>query len=81
MQYDKSKRGCEFVTGTGGNGHAGDYYRENKYPLVVKMGTISPDGADVYSYPEDDMVLVCMVRSVCRIMIRHSVGFVNLCDI
>ena len=30
-----------------------------KYPLVVKLGTITPSGADVYSYAEDeeDMVL------------------------
>jgi uncharacterized UBP type Zn finger protein len=30
-----------------------------KYPLVVKLGTITPHGADVYSYAEDedDMVL------------------------
>lgn len=29
-----------------------------KYPLVVKLGTITPHGADVYSYAaeEDDMV-------------------------
>lgn len=58
MQEDTSQRRRESFTGTGGNGHAGEYYGENKYPLVVKMGTISPAGADVYSYPEDDMVLV-----------------------
>jgi hypothetical protein len=30
-----------------------------KYPLVVKLGTITPHGADVYSYADDenDMVL------------------------
>lgn len=30
-----------------------------KYPLVVKLGTITPSGADVYSYADDenDMVL------------------------
>ena len=33
-----------------------DYYEETKYPLAVKLGTITPDGADVYSYDEDDMV-------------------------
>ena len=29
-----------------------------RYPLVVKLGTITPHGADVYSYApdEDDMV-------------------------
>ena len=31
----------------------------SKYPLVVKLGTITPQGADVYSYApdEDDLVL------------------------
>ena len=33
-----------------------DYYEETKYPLAVKLGTITPDGADVYSYDEDNMV-------------------------
>ena len=44
------------LTGSGGNNHAVDYYEETKYPLAVKLGTITPDGADVYSYDEDDMV-------------------------
>eukprot|EP01112_Ceratiomyxa_fruticulosa_P021199 TRINITY_DN7397_c0_g1_i1.p1 TRINITY_DN7397_c0_g1~~TRINITY_DN7397_c0_g1_i1.p1 ORF type:complete len:784 (+),score=202.72 TRINITY_DN7397_c0_g1_i1:173-2524(+) len=43
--------------GTGGNGHAGEHYAQTQYPLAVKLGTITPEGtADVYSYPEDDMV-------------------------
>ena len=32
------------------------HYERTKYPLAVKLGTITPDGADVYSYEEDDMV-------------------------
>lgn len=32
------------------------HYEATKYPLAVKLGTITPDGADVYSYDEDDMV-------------------------
>lgn len=47
--------------GTGGNGSALRHYEATgrKYPLVVKLGTITPAGADVYSYApdEDDMVL------------------------
>ena len=47
--------------GTGGTGAALRYYQETgkKYPLAVKLGTITPSGADVYSYAsdEDDMVL------------------------
>lgn len=42
--------------GSGGNNHAVEYYQETKYPLAVKLGTITPNGADVYSYAEDDMV-------------------------
>jgi hypothetical protein len=45
----------------GGHGSALRHYEASgrRYPLVVKLGTISPHGADVYSYApdEDDMVL------------------------
>ncbi|BFG29347.1 hypothetical protein CerSpe_156210 [Prunus speciosa] len=45
--------------GTGGNNHAIEHYKETGYPLAVKLGTITADleGADVFSYPEDDSVL------------------------
>ena len=49
--------------GSGGNGAALRHYEAMKkqgkeFPLVVKLGTITPSGADVYSYApdEDDMV-------------------------
>ncbi|XP_057833693.2 ubiquitin carboxyl-terminal hydrolase 14 isoform X1 [Cryptomeria japonica] len=44
--------------GTGGNDHAVQHYNETKYPLAVKLGTITADleAADVYSYPEDEAV-------------------------
>nr|XP_058970629.1 ubiquitin carboxyl-terminal hydrolase 5-like [Pocillopora verrucosa] len=48
--------GRKYFDGSGGNNHAADYYKETKYPLAVKLGTITPDGADVFSYDEDDMV-------------------------
>ena len=49
--------GRRFFDGSGGNNHAVDHYHETKYPLAVKLGTITADGkGDVYSYPEDDMV-------------------------
>jgi len=40
-----------------GNNHALEHYKETKYPLVVKIGTVTPTEAEVYSYTEDDMVL------------------------
>ncbi|PKI65653.1 hypothetical protein CRG98_013948 [Punica granatum] len=45
--------------GTGGNNHAVEHYKETGYPLAVKLGTITADleGADVFSYPEDESVL------------------------
>ncbi|CAN6694463.1 unnamed protein product [Malus baccata var. baccata] len=45
--------------GTGGNNHAIEHYKETGYPLAVKLGTITADleGADVFSYPEDDSIL------------------------
>ena len=49
--------GRKFFDGSGGNNHAVDYYKETKYPLAVKLGTITADGkADVFSYAEDAMV-------------------------
>lgn len=43
--------------GSGGNGHALAYFQETKYPLCVKLGTISNEGvSDIFSYDEDDMV-------------------------
>ncbi|PSC74028.1 ubiquitin carboxyl-terminal hydrolase 5 isoform X1 [Micractinium conductrix] len=53
--------GRAYADGSGGNGSALQHYKATgrKYPLVVKLGTITPHGADVYSYSEDedDMVL------------------------
>lgn len=47
--------------GTGGTGAALKHYEETgrQYPLCVKLGTITPHGADVYSYAadEDDNVI------------------------
>ncbi|KAJ8490656.1 hypothetical protein OPV22_012377 [Ensete ventricosum] len=44
--------------GSGGNNHATEHYEETRYPLAVKLGTITADleGVDVFSYPEDDTV-------------------------
>lgn len=47
--------------GSGGTGAAQKHFEETgkKYPLVVKLGTITPQGADVFSYAEEenDMVI------------------------
>jgi len=42
--------------GTGGKGHALEHYKQTGYGLVVKLGTITADKADVHSYVEDAMV-------------------------
>ena len=49
--------------GTGGTGGALDHYKEKlsqgfNYPLVVKLGTITPTSAEVYSYADDEDCLV-----------------------
>uniref|UniRef100_A0A8C2X6S6 Ubiquitin carboxyl-terminal hydrolase n=1 Tax=Cyclopterus lumpus TaxID=8103 RepID=A0A8C2X6S6_CYCLU len=49
--------GRRYFDGTGGNNHALLHFQETGYPIAVKLGTITPDGGDVYSYDEDDMVL------------------------
>jgi len=48
--------GRKFFDGTGGNNHALEHFEVTKHPLAVKLGTITPSGADVYSYDEDEMV-------------------------
>ena len=37
--------GRKFWDGSGGNNHAVDHYEQVKYPLAVKLGTITPQGA------------------------------------
>lgn len=50
--------GRKFFDGSGGNDHALHHYSATKFPLAVKLGTITAEGkADVYSYAEDDMVI------------------------
>jgi ubiquitin carboxyl-terminal hydrolase 5/13 len=44
------------MDGSGGNNHAIEHYKKTKYPLSVKLGTITSKSADVFSYDEDDMV-------------------------
>lgn len=42
-----------------------------RYPLAVKLGTITPNGADVYSYaPEEDSMV--KVRCVTNLTKRHG---------
>jgi len=48
--------GRRYFDGTGGNGHGLEHFKETNYPLAVKLGTITPSGADVFSYDEDMMV-------------------------
>ncbi|KAL6538376.1 ubiquitin-specific protease ubp14 [Orobanche gracilis] len=47
--------------GSGGNDHAVNHYNVTKYPLAVKLGTITADleaaVSDVYSYDEDASVV------------------------
>ena len=53
--------GRRHFDGSGGCGSALEHFESlgRKYPLAVKLGTITPKGADVYSYApdEDDMVV------------------------
>ncbi|KAK9828336.1 hypothetical protein WJX74_009732 [Apatococcus lobatus] len=46
--------------GSGGNGAAMRHFeaKGSKYPLVVKLGTITPTGADVFSYATDENDMV-----------------------
>eukprot|EP00040_Diaphanoeca_grandis_P027879 m.159692 g.159692 ORF g.159692 m.159692 type:complete len:829 (-) comp31148_c0_seq1:27-2513(-) len=46
--------------GTGGNGAAERHFEATgkKYPLAVKLGTITPHGADIFSYAPDENDMV-----------------------
>jgi len=51
--------GRRFFDGSGGTNGALEHFEEeqakgNFYPLCVKLGTITPQGADVYSYAKDE---------------------------
>ena len=48
--------GRRYFDGSGGNHHAVEHFERLRYPLAVKLGTITSAGADVYSYDEDEMV-------------------------
>lgn len=37
--------GRRYFDGSGGNNHALLHFQETQYPLAVKLGTITPDGA------------------------------------
>jgi hypothetical protein len=54
--------------GSGGNGAAERHFEAtgSQYPLCVKLGTITPQGGDVYSYAKDesDMVSIFVRLSV-----------------
>ncbi|XP_040205363.1 ubiquitin carboxyl-terminal hydrolase 13 isoform X2 [Rana temporaria] len=46
-----------FCSGSGGNGHALEHHKQMGYPLAVRLGSITPDGADVYSFDEEEAVM------------------------
>lgn len=48
--------GRSFFDGSGGRDHAVRHYERTQYPLAVKLGTITPHSADVWSYSEDASV-------------------------
>lgn len=52
--------GRKYFDGTGGSGGALEHFEATgkKYPLVVKLGTITARGADVYSYADDEDKMV-----------------------
>lgn len=50
--------GRKYHDGTGGNNHAVDHSKLNKHGVVVKLGTITPEGtASVYCYTCDEEVV------------------------
>lgn len=62
--------------GSGGNSHALEMFNETgkQYPLCVKLGTITAEGADVFSYhpSEDDLVSTAAPATGKAITVTHS---------
>ena len=58
--YVDDAMGVQNWDGSGGNGAAMRHFEATgqKYPLVVKLGTITANGADVYSYASDESDMV-----------------------
>jgi ubiquitin carboxyl-terminal hydrolase 5/13 len=49
--------GRRYADGSGGNNHGVDHFKATQHPVVVKLGTISPDGrADIFCYLCDESV-------------------------
>jgi len=63
--------------GSGGKNGALNHFTATgkQYPLVVKLGTITPEGADVYSYAEDED---CLVRACARSRACKAIRFSTL---
>ena len=68
--------------GSGGNNTAIDHYEQLKaqgkhYPLAVKLGTITPDGADIYSYDEDNSVTMPRER-LAQLLARLGIDIMSM---
>ncbi|KAI8465117.1 MAG: hypothetical protein J3K34DRAFT_473698, partial [Monoraphidium minutum] len=64
--------------GSGGNGAAMRHFQAtgSKYPLVVKLGTITPSGADVYSYaPDEDDMMEKTEKTMAELQVDLNVRF------
>ena len=70
--------GVQNWDGTGGNGAAMRHFQATgqKYPLVVKLGTISPSGGDVFSYAPDENDMVTDAK-----LVRHLVDAPSAMDL
>jgi ubiquitin carboxyl-terminal hydrolase 5/13 len=67
--------------GSGGKNGALDHFTATgkQYPLVVKLGTITPEGADVYSYAEDEDKMVRALLARCLVLNPFFFDFFFLC--
>lgn len=61
--------------GSGGNGAALRHFEAtgSKYPLVVKLGTITPHAADVFSYAPDENDMVEDPKLVSSSHVSHHI--------
>lgn len=56
--------GRRYFDGSGGNNHALLHFQETGYPLAVKLGTITPDGAGKEDIAQLKKYVKCLGRIV-----------------
>ncbi|KAE8589766.1 hypothetical protein XENTR_v10017730 [Xenopus tropicalis] len=69
--------GRRYSDGSGGNNHALQHYQETGFPLAVKLGTITPNGACQFCTKE--LLSLLLLCPVCSILLVGMYGWKCAC--